>query len=55
MSRLFRTTMLLALVAACGGGNFSAPRNLDNACSIMDQRPTFLKAMQRSQRTWGIP
>ncbi|MGR3291431.1 MAG: transglycosylase SLT domain-containing protein, partial [Paracoccaceae bacterium] len=47
--------MLLALVAACGGGNFSAPRNLDNACSIMDQRPTFLKAMQRSQRTWGIP
>lgn len=55
MSRLLRMFVLLAFVAACGGGNYSAPRNLDNACSILKQRPTYLKAMQRSERKWGIP
>lgn len=55
MSRLLRMLVLLAFVAACGGGNYSAPRNLDNACSILKQRPTYLKAMQRSERKWGIP
>lgn len=55
MSRLLRATALMILVAACGSGNFSAPRNLDNACSILKQRPTFLKAFKRSERKWGIP
>jgi len=55
MSRLLRMFVLLAFVAACGGGNYSAPRNLDNACSILKQRPTYLKAMQRSERKWGVP
>ena len=55
MSRLLRMFILLAFVAACGGGNYSIPRNLNNACSILKQRPTYLKAMQRSQHKWGIP
>lgn len=55
MSRLLRATALLVFVAACGSGNYSAPRNLDSACSIVDQRPTYLKAMQKSERRWGIP
>jgi len=56
MSRLLRTTALLILVASCGGGgNYSAPRNLDDACSIVSQRPAFLKAMRKSERRWGIP
>lgn len=56
MSRLLRATVLTILVASCGGsGNYSAPRNLDDACSILNQRPTFLRAMRKSERRWGIP
>ncbi len=55
MSRLLRAMILLLLVSACGGGNYSAPRNLDNACSIVRERPKYLKAMQRAERKWGVP
>jgi hypothetical protein len=55
MKRFLRATALLVLVAACGSANFSAPRNLNNACSIVKERPAYLKAMQRSERKWGVP
>ncbi len=56
MSRLLRATVLTILVASCGGGgNYSAPRNLDDACGILKQRPTFLKAMRKSEKRWGVP
>ena len=47
---------LLAL-AACGGGGGDgrAPRNLDNACSILSQRPGYLAAFVRTERRWGVP
>ncbi|MCV2873803.1 lytic transglycosylase [Defluviimonas sp. WL0050] len=54
MSRFLRMGVLLLLVS-CGGGNNSAPRNLDNACSILDQRPRYLSAMQKAERRWGVP
>jgi hypothetical protein len=53
MSRFLKLGILM-LLASCGG-NYSAPRNLDNACSIVDQRPEYLKAMQRTERRWGVP
>ncbi len=55
MSRSLRAMILLLLVAACGGGNYSAPRNLDNACSIVKERPKYLKAMKRAERKWDVP
>lgn len=55
MSRPVRALILLLFVAACGSGNYSAPRNLDNACSIIDQRPHYLGAMRRTERRWGVP
>lgn len=55
MSKTIRTLVLLALVSACGSGNYSAPRNLDNACSIVAQHPTYLRAMKKTERKWGIP
>ncbi len=55
MSRLLRAQVLLLFLASCGGGNFSAPKNLDDACSIVDQRPTYLTAMQAAERKWGVP
>lgn len=46
---------LVLLVAACGGGGSKAPRNLDNACSILNQKKGWLKDMKRAERKWGVP
>lgn len=55
MSRLLRASILLLALASCGGGNFSAPRNLDDACDVIRQRPTYYKAMKATERKWGVP
>lgn len=56
MSRLLRAMIVLLLVvSACGRSDYSAPRNLDNACSIIKERPKYYKAMQRTERRWGVP
>lgn len=44
------------LLASCGGGGYnSAPRNLDNACSILTQRPEYAKAFRATERRWNVP
>jgi hypothetical protein len=55
MSRTLRASILLLFLASCGGGNFSAPRDLDDACSIVRQRPEYLSAMRTTERRWGVP
>tara|TARA_R110002096_G_scaffold113077_7_gene246053 strand:+ start:3369 stop:3953 length:585 start_codon:yes stop_codon:yes gene_type:complete len=55
------TKPILILVAAsfvlisCSTGGTKAPRNLDNACSIKDQRASWYKDMVRVERRWGVP
>jgi hypothetical protein len=45
-----------SVLAACGsGGSFSAPRNLDNACLLAEERPHYFRAMERTERRWGVP
>jgi hypothetical protein len=55
--RSFLVGSLALLTAACGegGGRFSAPRNLDDACSLAGERPQYLRAMRRAERRWGVP
>ena len=55
MSRALRASILLLFLASCGGGDFSAPTHQDDACAIIAQRPTYLKAMQASEHKWGVP
>ena len=55
MGRFLRAMGLMVLVAGCGSGNFSAPRNLDNACAIVAERPKYLRAMRDAERRWGVP
>ncbi len=55
MSRFLRASVLLVVLASCGGGKFSAPRDLDNACAIVAERPQYYKAMKSTQRKWGVP
>ncbi|MDE9450274.1 transglycosylase SLT domain-containing protein [Aliiroseovarius sp. Z3] len=54
MSRLLRAALILVFLASCGGDS-KAPRNLDNACSIIKQRPKIHKAMKRTERKWKVP
>ncbi|GIT92793.1 hypothetical protein JANAI62_32510 [Jannaschia pagri] len=57
MKRFVQIACLLLLAACSGGsgGSGSAPRNLDNACSILDQRPGYLRAFRAAERKWGVP
>jgi hypothetical protein len=57
MSRFLRAAMLLMFLASCGGGSssYSAPRQLDDACAIVRERPQYLRAMQATERRWGVP
>ena len=57
MSRLLRAAILLVFLASCGGGSskFSAPRDLDNACNIIRERPQYFRAMRATEGKWGVP
>lgn len=55
MSRLLRASILLLALASCGGGNSSAPKNMDDACAIVQQRPAYFSAMRATERKWGVP
>ena len=56
-SRRLGAMALVLFVAACGGGARTgmAPRDLDNACRILDQRPAYLRAFRAAERRWGVP
>lgn len=54
MSRILYLCLLVVLTG-CGGGSGSPPRDLDNACSIVRERPQYLRAFQAAERRWGVP
>ncbi|MEX3313839.1 lytic transglycosylase [Sulfitobacter sp. PS-8MA] len=55
MSKHLRAMIIVLLVASCGGGQQSAPRDLDNACTILKERPDYHKAFRATERKWGVP
>ncbi|MES2913941.1 MAG: lytic transglycosylase [Pseudomonadota bacterium] len=56
MGRFLRASLLVLGLASCGGGgNYQAPRQLNDACAILRERPQFLRAMTATERRWGIP
>lgn len=54
MSRLILAVILLSVLASCGARNGSAPRNLDNACTILMERSDFVRAFRDADRHWGV-
>jgi len=55
MSKTLRTLLCVLLLSSCGVSYNSAPRNMDNACSILSQRPGFHSAFQSTKKKWGVP
>lgn len=55
MSRLISALLAMLVLASCGGGYNKPPRNMDNACSIINQRPEYAKAFKAAERRWGVP
>jgi hypothetical protein len=46
---------LLLILAACGSRYTTPPRNLDDACSIVSERPDYIKAFRATEKKWGVP
>jgi hypothetical protein len=55
MSRTLFAVLAVLILASCGSRYDSAPRNLDNACSIVSERPEYLRAFKATERRWGVP
>ncbi|WP_308917097.1 lytic transglycosylase [Jannaschia sp. LMIT008] len=55
MKHLFVAAALAALASCGGGGSGQAPRLLDDACAILDQRAGYLSAFRATERKWGVP
>ena len=55
MSKIFRAMVLVAILGSCSSGYGTAPRNLDNACAIVNERPEYLRAFKATERKWGVP
>lgn len=57
MGRILRASIFFVFLASCGGGsgNYSAPRQLDDACAIIRERPQYLRAMKATERRWDVP
>ena len=55
MKTPLRAMIIVLLLASCGGSSTTPPRDLDNACAILKQRPDYHKAFKATERKWGIP
>ena len=55
MSSFFRALVLLALLGSCGSREYSAPRDLDNACNILSERPEYRRAFKKVEKKYGVP
>ncbi len=47
--------LFLGVLVSCGDPNGPAPKNQDDACEILRQRPGWYDAMVRSEQRWGVP
>ena len=56
MSRLILALAVLVTLGSCSSSIYTdAPRNLDNACAILDERPQYRRAFKQAESTYGVP
>ncbi|WP_420858038.1 lytic transglycosylase [Marivivens marinus] len=54
MSRFFLALMVVAALGSCGERQGSAPRDLENACAILRERPEYVRELRQAERNWGV-
>jgi len=42
-------------VVSCGSNTSSPPRDLDNACAILREKPEYARAFRATERKWRVP
>ena len=53
---MFRTAaLLLILIAGSCASSLGPPRNLNDACAMRAERPSWFNAMSRTEERWGVP
>ncbi|MEM9009696.1 MAG: lytic transglycosylase [Pseudomonadota bacterium] len=55
MSSMIRFLSFAALVLLGSCGVSGPPMNLSDACSIYDERPSWRRAVERTESAWGAP
>ncbi len=54
MRRIMQASVVMLLLASCASDS-TPPRNTDNACSILAERPDYARALRASEAKWGVP
>lgn len=54
MVRALSAVLILLVVASCGSPKGS-PRNLENACLLLQERKPYARAFRKVERKWGVP
>ncbi len=55
MSKIILALAIFLTLGSCAKRYGDAPRNLDDACSIVSERPSYLRAFKAAERKWGPP
>lgn len=54
MKKFITAALLLTVLASCAARDATAPKNLDNACAILVERPHYVRAFKAAERNWGV-
>lgn len=55
MKKLSLALVALAVLVSCGDPNGPAPKNQDDACAVLSQRPGWRSSLEATERQWGVP
>lgn len=55
MTKFHCALIIVLVLAGCSSRYSSAPQQMENACSVLKQRPKFSRAFRSSEQKWGVP
>jgi hypothetical protein len=55
MTKFLCALIVVLVLAGCSSRYSSAPQQMENACSVLKQRPKFSRAFRSSEQKWGVP
>ncbi len=49
------SALLAGLLIGCGGSRTNPPRDITNACSMIMERPDWVRPLAQTEARWGVP